>query len=70
MLAMTVNPQIQYKAQEEIDRVIGADRLPDFSDRKLLPYVEAVYLETMRWYPPVPLGQYDLVISSTIEFDC
>ncbi|KAE9394679.1 cytochrome P450 [Gymnopus androsaceus JB14] len=56
MLAMTLNPHIQTKAQEEIDRVIGTNRLPDFSDREKLPYVEAVYRETMRWYPPAPLG--------------
>ncbi|KAE9396710.1 cytochrome P450 [Gymnopus androsaceus JB14] len=56
ILAMTLNPNIQAKAQEEIDRVIGAERLPEFSDRENLPYVEAVYRETMRWYPPVPLG--------------
>ena len=53
---MTLNPNVQAKAQEEIERVIGAERLPEFSDRESLPYVEAVYRETMRWYPPVPLG--------------
>jgi cytochrome P450 len=53
---MTLNPLAQAKAQEEIDRVIGMKRLPDFIDRKDLPYVEAVYRETARWYPTVPLG--------------
>ncbi|KAF9077321.1 cytochrome P450 [Rhodocollybia butyracea] len=56
MLAMTLNPLAQAKAQEEIDRVIGTQRLPDFTDRKRLSYVEAVYRETARWYPAVPLG--------------
>lgn len=37
------------QAQEELDKVVGADRLPDFSDREKLPYIEAVYLETRRW---------------------
>ena len=41
------------QAQEELDKVVGADRLPDFSDREKLPYIEAVYLETRRWQPGV-----------------
>lgn len=56
LLAMVLYPDVQKKAQEEIDRVVGADRLPDFDDRPKLPYVEAVMLETMRWRPVVPLG--------------
>jgi len=50
-------PDVQRKAQEEIDRVIGTDRLPTFADRGSLPYLEAVYLETLRWTVPVPLGE-------------
>ncbi|KAJ3883006.1 cytochrome P450 [Lentinula edodes] len=46
----------QTKGQEEIDRVIGKDRLPTFEDRRHLPYVEAIYREVMRLHPPVPLG--------------
>ena len=45
------------QAQEEIDRVVGDTRLPDFSDREKLPYIEAVYLETLRWEPTVPVGE-------------
>ncbi|KAI6149296.1 cytochrome P450 [Pisolithus tinctorius] len=56
LLAMVLHPDVQRKAQEEIDRVVGADRLPDFGDRPNLPYVEAVLLETLRWVPVAPLG--------------
>ena len=45
------------KAQEEIDAVVGTSRLPTFSDRPNLPYVEAVVNETMRIATPVPLGE-------------
>ncbi|KAG1750819.1 cytochrome P450 [Suillus lakei] len=55
LLAMVLHPEVQIKAQEEIDRVVGDSRLPDFSDREQLPYIEAVYLETLRWRPTVPL---------------
>jgi cytochrome P450 len=50
------NPEVQRKAQDEIDAVVGTDRLPTFADRSSLPYVEAVYLETLRYTAPVPLG--------------
>ncbi|KAI6122285.1 cytochrome P450 [Pisolithus thermaeus] len=56
LLAMVLYPDVQKKAQEEIDRVVGTDRLPDFDDRPNLPYIEAVTLETLRWLPVTPLG--------------
>ncbi|KAH8103831.1 cytochrome P450 [Cristinia sonorae] len=55
MLAMLLNPEVQRRAQDEIDRVVGADRLPTYSDRESLPFVEAVMREVMRWRPPVPM---------------
>ncbi|KAI5984276.1 cytochrome P450 [Pisolithus albus] len=56
LLAMVLHPDVQRKAQEEIDGVVGTDRLPDFGDRPNLPYVEAVLLETIRWIPVSALG--------------
>ncbi|KAF9067309.1 cytochrome P450 1 [Rhodocollybia butyracea] len=56
LLAMVQNPDIQSKAQAEIDHVIGRDRLPTFEDRRSLPYVESVYREVMRMHPSLPLG--------------
>ncbi|CAL1695172.1 unnamed protein product [Somion occarium] len=56
VLAMTLYPDVQVRAQEEIDRVIGAGRLPDFSDRNSLPYVEAVVRESLRWHPVLPIA--------------
>ncbi|KAI0331709.1 cytochrome P450 [Cubamyces sp. BRFM 1775] len=54
--AMMLNPEVQVHAQEELDRVVGCDRLPEHFDRPSLPYVEAILKETYRWYNPVPLG--------------
>ncbi|KAG6827504.1 hypothetical protein H0H92_011524 [Tricholoma furcatifolium] len=48
MLAMTLYPEIQKKAQEELDNVIGHGHLPNSDDRQRLPYLEAVLLETLR----------------------
>ncbi|KAI0161804.1 cytochrome P450 [Hypoxylon sp. FL1284] len=55
-LAMTLYPDVQKKAQEELDRVIGKDRLPNGADRENLPYIEAVVQETLRWHSVVPLA--------------
>ncbi|KAF9553641.1 cytochrome P450 [Agrocybe pediades] len=53
---MAKHPDIQKKAQAEIDRVVGSKRLPDFEDRGSMPYVEAIYRELQRYAPSVPLG--------------
>ncbi len=57
LLTMALHPDFQAKAQDEIDRVVGCDRLPTLEDRKSLPYVEAIYREVMRLNPPLPLGK-------------
>jgi len=46
-------PDAQSKAFEEIDRVIGHDRLPTLADLENLPYIEALWKETLRWSPNV-----------------
>jgi hypothetical protein len=55
-LAMTVFPEVQRKAQQEIDRKVGADRLPGFQDRQNLPYIDAIVKEVLRWHPVAPMG--------------
>ncbi|KAI0813661.1 putative cytochrome P450 oxidoreductase OrdA-like protein [Xylaria sp. FL0064] len=55
-LAMTIYPEVQRRGQEEIDRVVGKDRLPTLDDRDDLPYVDAIVKETLRWHPVAPMG--------------
>jgi hypothetical protein len=55
-LAMTLFPEVQLKAQEEIDRIVGTKRLPNFEDRANLPYVDAIVKEVLRWHPVGPIG--------------
>ena len=43
-------------AQEEIDQLLGGERLLQYSDRPKLPYASAVFKEIVRWRPPTPLG--------------
>ena len=61
-LAMALYPEVQKKAQEEIDSVIGPNRLPNFEDRPSLPYINAVVKESMRWHVPAPLGEFFIVV--------
>ncbi|KAG2064653.1 cytochrome P450, partial [Suillus decipiens] len=49
-LAMTLFPDVQKKAQAEIDAIVGPDRLPSFADRDSLPYTEALVKEVFRWH--------------------
>ena len=53
---MALSPHVVRKAQEELDRVVGADRLPDFSDQGVLPYISAIIKEVLRWGCPGPIG--------------
>ncbi|KAJ7659531.1 putative monooxygenase [Mycena rosella] len=55
-LAMMLNPSVQTKARQEIDTVIGSDRLPTIQDRESLPYIRSIMTEVFRWKPAVPLG--------------
>jgi len=43
-------PDVQKKAQEEIDRVIGRHRYPTLADRPNMPYMEALVLESIRHF--------------------
>ncbi len=58
ILAMTLYPEVQCKAQAEIDHVVGIERLPVFSDEEELPYVQAVLKEVFRWHPIAPLCMF------------
>jgi len=54
--AMVLYPDVQAKAQAEIDAAIGDGRLPNLEDRPNLPYVSALVSEMLRWHVIVPAG--------------
>ncbi|EKM79763.1 hypothetical protein AGABI1DRAFT_127447 [Agaricus bisporus var. burnettii JB137-S8] len=56
LFAMLLNPDVLEKAQEEIDRVVGRSRQPEFDDIDTLPYVDAICKEVLRWRPVIPIG--------------
>ena len=55
-LALVLFPQVQRRAQAELDAVIGRDRLPSFDDRPRLTYIEALCKELLRWQMVTPMG--------------
>ncbi|KAJ6529904.1 cytochrome P450 [Mycena vulgaris] len=65
-LAMILAPDVQRKAQAEIDSVLGGARLPLFSDRDQLPYVSAVVTELFRWHSVAPLGVPHAALEDTV----
>jgi hypothetical protein len=54
---MLLHPEVQEKLHEELDRVVGQDRLPTFDDHVNLRYLEAVRKEGSRWQPLTPTGR-------------
>lgn len=53
---MALYPDVQRRAQDEIERVLGPGRLPKMADRSRLPYINAVVKEVLRWHPVGPMG--------------
>lgn len=49
------NPKVLEKAKEEIDKVIGNERLVQESDAPNLPYIQAIIKEALRLHPPIPM---------------
>lgn len=49
------HPEVQDKAFQEIQSVIGLDRLPRLEDQSSLPYLECLLKEILRFNPPIPV---------------
>ncbi|KIJ48234.1 hypothetical protein M422DRAFT_28479 [Sphaerobolus stellatus SS14] len=56
ILAMALFPDVQRKAQAELDHLLGHVRLIEFEDEPELPYISAVCKEILRWHPLLPQG--------------
>jgi cytochrome P450 len=57
-LALAMHPEVQEKAQKELDSVVGSGRLPTLDDQKSLPYISAIVKEISRWHTVAPIGAF------------
>ncbi|KAI1409932.1 putative cytochrome P450 [Hypoxylon sp. FL1857] len=55
LMAMVTHPDVQRRAQEEVDSVVGTGRLPTLEDMESLPYIRGCVKETLRWMPTTAL---------------
>ncbi|KAN0070575.1 cytochrome P450 [Elaphomyces granulatus] len=56
IMASVLHPESAGKAREELDSVVGPNRLPSFDDISNLLYVNAFIKEVLRWRPIAPIG--------------
>ncbi|KAI1195959.1 putative cytochrome P450 [Nemania serpens] len=54
--AMLVFPEVQSRAQSELDQVVGQDRMPQPQDEPKLQYIRGCVKESLRWMPTTILG--------------
>lgn len=66
--AMLLYPDVQRKAQEEVDRVIGLNRLPVMEDLDDLPYIRGCMKESLRWMPTTILGAVPHAVTQDDEY--
>ena len=64
---MTLHPDVQRRAQAELDAVVGPNRLPEHSDKPNLPYIEAIYKEVLRWAPVLP---FSIPHMTSVDTEC
>lgn len=58
-LLMALHPEVQKKAQEEIDSITGGgQRMVALEDRPNMPYIRAMLLEIERWHVVVPMSKF------------
>ena len=56
LCAMLVFPEVQRRAHEEIDKVIGDQRMPMPEDEQNLQYIRGCVKESLRWLPTTIMG--------------
>lgn len=53
---MIQHPEVQAKAQLELDNFLGPGQLPSYGDEPSLPYITAIVNECLRWEIVLPIG--------------
>ena len=68
LMIMALNAGIQRKAQDELDRVVGRERYPEFKDESSLPYTSACIVELYRHFSVAALAMNHTTTCDT-EFE-
>lgn len=63
---MVKNPDVQAKAQAELDTVIGKGNLPTFDDEEALPYITAIMKECFRWQTAISISIPHMVTTDDV----
>ena len=58
VMLMALHPNVQRRAQEEIDSSVGHGQPPTLADTRHLEYLTCVMKEVLRFAPVGPLGRY------------
>jgi cytochrome P450 len=66
--AMLLFPDVQRKAQAEIDRVVGTDRMPTMDDEMDLQYIRGIMKESCRWMPTTIMGAVPHAVTKDDEY--
>jgi len=56
LYCVSSHPEVEKRLVDEIDEVLGADKIPDAEDLKNLRYMALVLKEVLRLYPSVPMN--------------
>ncbi|KAL0571765.1 hypothetical protein V5O48_010194 [Marasmius crinis-equi] len=56
VLFLVSHPHVVQKARDQLDKVVGSDRLPTYDDEPNLPYIVAIIKEVIRCRPATPIG--------------
>lgn len=60
------NPEVLQKVQDELERIVGMDRMVRESDLPRLVYLQAVVKETLRLHPVVPFAAHSAVEACSV----
>ncbi|KAJ7092962.1 cytochrome P450 [Mycena belliarum] len=65
--AMLLHPDVQTRAQQEVDRFVASERrMPTLQDQAAFPYVACVLKEVLRWAPASPIGLFHCTTKSDV----
>jgi cytochrome P450 len=66
-MILALYPDVLRRAQAELDGVTRGERLPTFDDQDSMPYIDALFWETLRYNTVTPLGKWHLFYFSSSE---